>query len=215
MPGYIFIFGEYPGEPPPHVCIFNETAKHEPFSLAPDAGSSIIKGQSSGREADGIPEEQQSVPPGDLLSAVMAPERLQTLQEINDQFWNLLTDEEKQKIDNGMSIFLIIPTLDQERQQKIVQWEQTFLSSLDEQQKNDLMFLGSGLLDGRDLETRQAILGRLKENDGAITYEDLVDIGVFEPGTLSENGFVWGCFKNASYAFSASSVPMLRQKCSP
>ena len=52
------------------------------------------------------------------------------------------------------------------------------------------MFLGSGLLDGKDLATRQAILDRLKKNEGKITYEDLVDIGVCEPGTLSENGFI-------------------------
>lgn len=45
------------------------------------------------------------------------------------------------------------------------------------------------MLDGLNLNTRQAILNRIKENDGKITIEDLVEIGVYEPGTLSENVF--------------------------
>ncbi len=63
------------------------------------------------------------------------------------------------------------------------------MSTLSPQQKVDLLFLNSGMLRDIDLQKRQAILNHLKENDGAISYDDLVQIGVFQPGELAESGF--------------------------
>ncbi len=128
--------------------------------------------------------------PGDVLSAVMTPEQLADLWEINNEVLSLLTPEQRKKVNDKEDILLIISELDPAKQEQITQLAQNVFSSLNDQQKLDVMFLGSGMLDGEDLATRLAILNHLKDNDGEITYDDLVDIGVYAPGTLADGGII-------------------------
>ena len=133
--------------------------------------------------------QEEDVTPGNLFMTVMTPEQLASLVDINSEVLGMLTEEQKQRINDGENPFLILGELDIDRQDEIERLSQTVLASLNNQQKTDLMFLGSGMLQGIDLETRQAILQHLKEDNGAITYDDLVDMGVYAPGTLAEGGF--------------------------
>ena len=148
-------------------------------TLAPDDGSCIINA------ANEIPEE-----PGadDVLNVVLTPEQLGVLAEINNDVLRLLTDEQRQRMNAGENINVIISELDSIKQAQINQLSQNVLKELEPQQKRDLLFLGSGLFADIDLKTRQAILQHLKENGGEITYDDLVDLGVYEPGALAEGG---------------------------
>ncbi len=153
-------------------------------------GNGIMVVTDAGAAAESDSQDENTVTPRDLLATVMTPEQLQSLWDVNNQFWGLLDADHKQRLNDGEDLYFIFSELDAEKQQQVVQWTQGVLASLTPQQNRDLMFLGSGMLYGIDLKTRLAILQHLEGNEGNITYEDLVDIGVYEPGTLSENGFI-------------------------
>ncbi len=117
----------------------------------------------------------------DFLNAVLTHEQLAGLAEIDNDVRRLLTDEQRQRIDAGENIYVIISELDPINQALINQLSQNVRKKLGPQ-LTDLLFLSSGLLYGEDLDTRLAILQRIKDKEGIITYEDLVEIGVYADG---------------------------------
>ena len=136
-------------------------------------------------------EEDTVKEPGidDLLNAVMTPEQLEYLADVNNEALGFFTNEQRQRALAGENFGEIFDELDLGKQDQMNQLSQKVLAELATRQKSDLLFLGSGPFAGIDLKTRQAILQHLNENGGKITYDDLVDLGVYEPGTLAEGGF--------------------------
>ena len=59
-----------------------------------------------------------------------------------------------------------------------------FFEHLDPNVQQDLMFLTQSIFDGIDYEARFNILQHMHDNDGKITFDDLVRFGVFEEGDL-------------------------------
>ena len=106
-----------------------------------------------------------------------------------NEWTNQLTQSQMERIWNGEGIDRIAGELPEEVQNELSRKGNELLTELTREQKRDLMFLSSGLLSGIDWETRQKILGVLKENEGRISYEDLEGMGVFKPGDLAEGGF--------------------------
>lgn len=100
-----------------------------------------------------------------------------------------LTQSQRERIWNGEGIGRIAGELPEEVQNELSRRGNELLTELTREQKRDMLFLSSGLLSGIDWETRQKILGVLKENEGRISYEDLEGMGVFKPGDLAEGGF--------------------------
>ncbi len=126
----------------------------------------------------------------DVLQSTLDKDQLAYLADSYGQVLAVLTDQQKQRIMSGeASILSIFDELNSEQQEKINQQSQSLMSTLSPQQKVDLLFLNSGMLRDIDLQKRQAILDHLKKNDGAISYDDLVRIGVFQPGEQAESGF--------------------------
>ena len=106
-----------------------------------------------------------------------------------NEWTSQLKQSQMERIWNGEGIDRIAGELPEEVQNELSRKGNELLTELTREQKRDLMFLSSGLLSGIDWETRQKILGVLKENEGRISYEDLEGMGVFKPGDLAEGGF--------------------------
>ena len=56
--------------------------------------------------------------------------------------------------------------------------------------EGDIMFLTQGILNGIDWEHRWSILQHLHANDGRITFDDLVRLGVYQEGICQQVGGV-------------------------
>ena len=126
----------------------------------------------------------------DVLQSTLDKDQLAYLADSYGQVLGVLTDQQKQQMMSGKgSILSIFDQLNPEQQEKINQLSQSLMNTLSPEQRVDLLFLNSGMLRDIDLQKRQAILNHLKGNDGAISYDDLVRIGVFQPGELAESGF--------------------------
>ena len=165
---------------------------NRPFLALAASGAVTDVGYANGNQCvKASDEEDTAKEPGidDLLNAVMTPEQLEYLADANNEALGYFTDEQRQRALAGENFGEIVGELDLDKQEQINQLSQKVLAELTTRQKSDLLFLGSGLFAGIDLKTRQAVLQHLKENGGKITYDDLVDLGVYEPGTLAEGGF--------------------------
>ncbi len=161
---------------------------NQEYSRQKAAGERMADGANKPTQPEA--DKRDGVSSDDLLLSVMEPEQLERLSKLNDQVLGTLNDRQKQQIASGeANLGSIFDQLSFDQQEQINQLSQSLMSALSPEQKTDLLFLSSGMLNGYDLQKRKAILWHLKENDGTISYGDLVRMGVYQPGDLAEDGF--------------------------
>jgi len=95
---------------------------------------------------------------------------------------DIFTDAQRQAVRQGANVSDILASLSAHQQQAIIEQGKRALSDLDAGQAADLNFLGSYVFGGVDLDTRLAILARLRQNDGILSASDL-------SGLIEDDGF--------------------------
>ena len=120
----------------------------------------------------------------------LTPEQYEYLSQINDRLLEMLDARARRNIESGVdNLATIFSKLSYEQQEEINLLVRDFLDTLSREQRTDLRFLNSRELINVEFHYREEILRHLKENQGTITYDDLVRMGVCSED-MGDGGFL-------------------------
>ena len=134
-------------------------------------------------------EEDEVVTAEEILPFVLTDEQLGALEEVYEEILGLLDEGQRARVLRGENLSLILLELAPWERERIEALSAGVVETLSREQLTALMFLSSEVLEGIGLAERVEIWEHLRDNGGKISFDDLVEIGVYEGDELASGGF--------------------------
>ena len=134
-------------------------------------------------------EEDEVVTAEEILPFVLTDEQLGALEEVYEEILGLLDEGQRARVLRGENLSLILLELAPWERERIEALSAGVVETLSREQLTALMFLSSEVLEGIGLAERVEIWEHLRDNGGEISFDDLVEIGIYEGDELADGGF--------------------------